>query len=150
MRTHTHILPYPGACSRLAFLSPAQPFANKEKLLLLPQFLKSSSAIKMMNRFSLREHLEEGLAAHNPLVQDLCLKGLNSFVFQQGKVRAVRRNWPSAIADLPRSNPRRHTGQSLRVAQTSGSPLCSQVLTLHTFNSKILKFYFSCQEESGF
>ncbi|KAK9398465.1 maestro heat-like repeat family member 5 [Crotalus adamanteus] len=54
-------------------------------LALVIEFLKSSSAIKMMNRFSLREHLEEGLAAPNPSVQDLCLKGLNSFVFQQGK-----------------------------------------------------------------
>lgn len=40
----------------------------------------------MMNRFSLKDHLEEGLAASDPIIRDLCQKGLSSFVFQQGKV----------------------------------------------------------------
>ncbi|XP_070805287.1 maestro heat-like repeat family member 5 [Pituophis catenifer annectens] len=69
-------------------------------LALVIEFLKSSSAIKMMNRFSLREHLEEGLAAPNPAVQDLCLKGLNSFVFQQGKVKSLRDQLPTMINSI--------------------------------------------------
>ncbi|XP_039189808.1 maestro heat-like repeat family member 5 isoform X2 [Crotalus tigris] len=69
-------------------------------LALVIEFLKSSSAIKMMNRFSLREHLEEGLAAPNPSVQDLCLKGLNSFVFQQGKVKSLRDQLPTMINSI--------------------------------------------------
>lgn len=55
------------------------------------QFLKSPSAVKMMNRFSLKDHLEEGLADADPVIRDLCQKGLSSFVFQQGKVRQLQR-----------------------------------------------------------
>ncbi|KAG8134271.1 hypothetical protein E2320_007399 [Naja naja] len=56
--------------------------------------------IEMMNRFSLREHLEEGLAAPNPAVQDLCLKGLNSFVFQQGKLPTMINSIFSGCEDV--------------------------------------------------
>ncbi|XP_025030990.1 maestro heat-like repeat family member 5, partial [Python bivittatus] len=69
-------------------------------LALVIEFLKSPSAIKMMNRFSLKDHLEEGLAAHNPVVQDLCVKGLNSFVFQQGKVKSLRDQLPTMINSI--------------------------------------------------
>lgn len=65
------------------------------------QFLKSPSAVKMMNRFSLKDHLEEGLAAPNPVIRELCLKGLSSFVFQQEK---VRRSLARSLAGDPTGN----------------------------------------------
>ncbi|XP_066488283.1 maestro heat-like repeat family member 5 [Tiliqua scincoides] len=66
-------------------------------LALVIEFLKSPSAVKMMNRFSLRDHLEEGLAASDPVIRDLCQKGLSSFVFQQGKVKLLREQLPTLI-----------------------------------------------------
>ncbi|XP_053111624.1 maestro heat-like repeat family member 5 isoform X3 [Hemicordylus capensis] len=66
-------------------------------LALVIEFLKSPSAVKMMNRFSLKDHLEEGVAASNLVIKELCLKGLNSFVFQQGKVKLLRDQLPALI-----------------------------------------------------
>nr|XP_056711698.1 maestro heat-like repeat family member 5 [Euleptes europaea] len=66
-------------------------------LALVIEFLKSPSAVKMMNRFSLKDHLEEGLATSNPVIRELCLKGLSSFVFQQGKVKFLRDRLPILI-----------------------------------------------------
>lgn len=64
------------------------PVTVTDRPLMFPsQFLKSPSAVKMMNRFSLKDHLEEGLTASNPIIRELCQKGLSSFVFQQEKVR---------------------------------------------------------------
>ncbi|XP_060135088.1 maestro heat-like repeat family member 5 [Zootoca vivipara] len=69
-------------------------------LALVIEFLKSSSAVKMMNRFSLRDHLEEGSAATNPVIKELCLKGLSSFVFQPGKVKVLREELPTLIGSV--------------------------------------------------
>ncbi|XP_054846304.1 maestro heat-like repeat family member 5 [Eublepharis macularius] len=66
-------------------------------LALVIEFLKSPSAVKMMNRFSLKDHLEEGLAASNPIIKELCWKGLSSFVFQQEKVKFLRDQLPALI-----------------------------------------------------
>ncbi|XP_044284349.1 maestro heat-like repeat family member 5 [Varanus komodoensis] len=66
-------------------------------LALVIEFLKSPSAVKMMNRFSLKDHLEEGSAASNPVIKDLCAKGLCSFVFQPEKVKLLRDQLPTLI-----------------------------------------------------
>ncbi|KAL8206414.1 UNVERIFIED_CONTAM: hypothetical protein K2H54_002634 [Gekko kuhli] len=66
-------------------------------LALVIEFLKSPSAVKMMNRFSLKDHLEEGLAASNPVIRELCRKGLSSFVFQEEKVKFLRDQLPALI-----------------------------------------------------
>ncbi|XP_060103441.1 maestro heat-like repeat family member 5 [Heteronotia binoei] len=66
-------------------------------LALVIEFLKSPSAVKMMNRFSLKDHLEEGLSASNPVIRELCLKGLSSFVFQQEKVKFLRDQLPALM-----------------------------------------------------
>ncbi|KAJ7327301.1 hypothetical protein JRQ81_017060 [Phrynocephalus forsythii] len=69
-------------------------------LALVIEFLKSPSAVKMMNRFSLKEHLEEGMAASNPVIKDLCVKGLRSFVFQQEKVKHLRDQLPALMESV--------------------------------------------------
>ncbi|CAI5785031.1 maestro heat-like repeat family member 5 [Podarcis lilfordi] len=69
-------------------------------LALVIEFLKSPSAVKMMNRFSLRDHLEEGSAAANPIIKELCLKGLGSFVFQPAKVKVLREELPTLIGSV--------------------------------------------------
>ncbi|XP_048364744.1 maestro heat-like repeat family member 5 [Sphaerodactylus townsendi] len=66
-------------------------------LALVIEFLKSPSAVKMMNRFSLKEHLKEGLATANPVIRELCQKGLSNFVFQKGKVKFLRDQLPALI-----------------------------------------------------
>ncbi|XP_061438958.1 maestro heat-like repeat family member 5 [Rhineura floridana] len=66
-------------------------------LALVIEFLKSPSAVKMMNRFSLKDHLEEGSEASSTVIKDLCLKGLSSFVFQHGKVKLLREELPALI-----------------------------------------------------
>nr|XP_020650868.1 maestro heat-like repeat family member 5 [Pogona vitticeps] len=69
-------------------------------LALVIEFLKSPSAVKMMNRFNLKEHLQEGMAASNPVIKDLCVKGLCSFVFQQEKVKLLRDQLPALMESV--------------------------------------------------
>ncbi|XP_078232771.1 maestro heat-like repeat family member 5 [Pogona vitticeps] len=54
----------------------------------------------MMNRFNLKEHLQEGMAASNPVIKDLCVKGLCSFVFQQEKVKLLRDQLPALMESV--------------------------------------------------
>ncbi|XP_077157553.1 maestro heat-like repeat family member 5 isoform X2 [Paroedura picta] len=69
-------------------------------LALVIEFLKSPSAVKLMNRFSLKDHLKEGLGASSPIIRELCLKGLSSFVFHQEKVTFLRDQLPALMDSL--------------------------------------------------
>ncbi|KAJ6658601.1 hypothetical protein lerEdw1_019989 [Lerista edwardsae] len=114
-------------------------------LALVIEFLKSPSAVKMMNRFSLKDHLEEGLANADPVIRDLCQKGLSSFVFQQGK---------AILAEAAQGRRVRASSASHRVTSCGSSPppppppVWGRVKLLREQLPTLIDFLFGGHEEN--
>ncbi|KAH0620299.1 hypothetical protein JD844_020497 [Phrynosoma platyrhinos] len=82
-----------------AFLMPPSSHTNTHTYThtaasLTPQFLKSPSAIQIMDRCTLKQCLEEEATSSSPAIKDLCLKALRSFIFEPGEVKRLRDQLP--------------------------------------------------------
>ncbi|XP_062998669.1 maestro heat-like repeat family member 5 [Elgaria multicarinata webbii] len=109
----------PGIFGEAALIlsSEEDELSKMTALALVIEFLKSPSAAKLMNRFNLKDHLEDGAASSNPVIRDLCVKGLSSFVFQPGKVKLLREELPTLI-DSMFSGPKKHILEGLGAIMT--------------------------------
>ncbi|XP_062999497.1 maestro heat-like repeat family member 5 [Elgaria multicarinata webbii] len=110
----------PGIFGEAALIlsSEEDELSKMTALALVIEFLKSPSAAKLMNRFNLKDHLEDGAASSNPVIRDLCVKGLSSFVFQPGKVKLLREELPTLIASMF-SGPKEHILEGLGAIMTT-------------------------------
>ncbi|XP_063001014.1 maestro heat-like repeat family member 5 [Elgaria multicarinata webbii] len=110
----------PGIFGEAALIlsSEEDELSKMTALALVIEFLKSPSAVKLMNRFNLKDHLEDGAASSNPVIRDLCVKGLSSFVFQPGKVKLLREELPTLI-DSMFSGPKKHILEGLGAIMTA-------------------------------